>query len=257
MAINYIQRNEAFDFVDDQTSKTLDRIKRYGARHGDLAMRSTLWDDFLGDVIADQWSAAKGSDNEAVIAAINAQANGAIRLTSGDTTTVAESLSSLTHGLNWKAANGNLVFEAKVTPVSSVANVAYFIGFTDVLATTTLEEPASLSGTTYTTTATDAVGFLFDTAATTDTWRAVGVANDVDATHVNTGTAPTADTAETFRIEIDVAGTASFFRNGVKVATVAAAVTPSVALTPVITVMARTTTSKSIDVDYVFTQQDR
>lgn len=258
MGINYIQKaGGELDFIDDQTSKIIDRMKLRGGRYGDLVHRVTLFDDFLGDVIADQWSAAKGSDGQAVIAAIQAAASGAVRLTSGDTTTVAESLSSLTHALNWKAANGNLVFEAKVTPVSSVADVAYFVGFTDVLATTTLEEPASLSGTTYTTTATDAVGFLFDTAATTDTIRLVGVANDVDATHADSGAAFTADTAATLRIELTAGGDAKFFINGAAVGTVAAAVTASVALTPVVSVMARTTTSKSIDVDYVLVQQDR
>lgn len=216
----------------------------------------TLFDDFLGDVIADQWSAAKGSDGQAVIAAINSQASGAVRLTAGDTTTVAESCSSLTHGLNWVPANGGLVFEAKVTPVSSVANVAYFIGFSDVLATTTLEEPITLSTTTFTANAADAVGFVFDTAATTDVFYAVGVAATVVTAGVATS-APVADTAVTLRVEVSTAGQATFYRNGALVGTIAAAVTAATALTPIVEVMARTTTAKAIDVDYIYVSQTR
>jgi hypothetical protein len=231
-----------------------------GVQYNGLAAQTSkvsLFDDFLGDVIEDGWSAAKGSDAEAVIAAIVAgTTSGAVRLTCGDTVTVAESASSLTHGLNWKAANGGLVFEAKITPVSSVANVAYFVGFTDVLATTTLEEPITLSGTTYTTTATDAVGFVFDTAATTDVWYGMGVANDVDGTAVACS-APTAGTAQTLRIELSVAGVASFYIDGVYQGAVAAAVTPSVSLTPVVEIMARTTAVKSIDVDYISVSMTR
>ncbi len=223
----------------------------------DSTAQVTLFDDFLGDVIADQWSAAKGSDAQAVIATINAASiGGTVRLTSGDSVVVAESSSSLTHALNWKAANGGLVFETKVTPVSSVANVAYFIGLTDVLATTTLEEPVTLSTTTFTSNATDCVGFVFDTAATTDVFYCIGVANDVDTSSVATS-APVADTAITLRIELSTAGGASFYVNGARVATIAAAVTASVALTPVIEVMARTTTSKSIDVDHVYMSMNR
>lgn len=259
MGINISQRADgSYNFVGDDEAKILDKMQEHaGGRYGDLAHRVTLFDDFLGDVIADQWSAAKGSDGQAVIATIQPAVNGAVRLTSGDTVTVAESLSSLTHALNWKAEKGNLVFEAKITPVSSVANVGIFAGLTDALATGTLEEPVTLSGTSYTSNATDAVGFLFDTAATTDTIRAVGVAGDADAANVNTGLAFEADTEYTLRIEVDKLGNATFYLNGQVVASLAEAVSPDVALTPIVCVMARTTTSKSVDVDYVFTQQDR
>ena len=219
--------------------------------------KAVLFDDFLGDVIEDGWSAAKGSDGQAIIATIQAStASGAVRLTSGDTVTVAESCSSLTHGLNWKAGNGGLVMQVKFTPVTSVANVAYFVGFTDTLATTTLEEPFTLSGTTFTSNATDAVGFVFDTAATTDVWYGIGVKADVDTAAV-TCTAPVADTAYTLKIVVDETGVASFYINDVLQGSVAAAVTTTVALTPCVEVMARTTTSKAVDIDYVLVEQTR
>ena len=220
--------------------------------------RVQLFDDFLGDVIADQWSAAKGTDAQGVVATINAGAiGGTVRVTSGDTAVVAESVSILTHALNWKASNGGLVFEARIIPVTSVADVAYFVGFTDVLATTTLEEPISLSGTTFTTNASDAVGFVYDTAATTDVWYGKGVKADTDSATLTTTSAPVAGTAQVLRIEVSSAGAATFYIDGTKVGVLADAVTATTALTPVVSVMARTTTIKPIDVDYVFVEADR
>jgi hypothetical protein len=225
-----------------------------------VSSKVTLFDDFLGDVIADQWSGAKGSDAQAVVPAVVAGAAGGMcRLTAGDTTVVAESLSSLTHGLNWKANQGGLIFEAKVTPVTSVADVSYFIGLTDVLATTTLEEPATLTTATITYVADDAVGFLFDTAATTDVFYGVAVKATAGTAFASAavGSAPVAGTAVTLRIEISATGAAEFFINGTSIGTIAAAVTATVALTPIVEVMARTTTVKSIDVDYIFVQANR
>jgi len=213
-----------------------------------------LFDDFLGDVIADQWSAAQGTDGQGAIAAVVAgAAGGAVRLTCGDTVTVSESLSSLTHGLNWKANQGGLVFETKVTPGASVASVAYFIGLTDVLATTTLEEPATLATATITYNAADAVGFLFDTGATTDVFYGVGVKATTGIAFASAlaGSAPVASTAVTLKIEVSATGTATFYIDGVSIGSLANAVTATVALTPIISIMARTTATKTIDVDYI------
>lgn len=222
----------------------------------DFTPKVTLFDDFLGDVLDDAWSGAKGSDGQAVVPTINPAIGGWVRLTSGDTVTPAESISSLTHGLNWKAESGGLAFEAKVKPVSSVASVAYFIGLTDALATGTLEEPVTLSGTSFTSNATDCVGFVFDTAATTDVFYCIGVKNNADTAATAT-IAPAADTAVTLRIELSAAGAATFYVNGNLVATIADAVTPSVALTPIVEVMTRTTAVKSIDADYIHVQSSR
>lgn len=247
------------------TQETAGGQRFLGAADGKLAgfspsvvtKNTVLFDDFLGDVIADQWSAAKGSDGQAVIAAVVAgESGGAVAQTTGDTTVVAESCVSLTHGLNYKAANGDLVFEARVK-IDAITTVQQFIGLTDVLATTTLEQPFTINGTTVTSTATDAVGFLFDTDATTDVWHLVGVANDVDATRIQTSIAPVAGTYAKFRIELSAAGVAKFYINDVLVGTMSAAVTASVALTPVVEAMARTTASRVQTVDYVFCSQKR
>lgn len=223
----------------------------------DVSAKVTLFDDFLGDVLADQWSGAKGTDAQGVVPTVVAgEEDGVVRITCGDTTVVAESVSILTHGLNWKPESGGLVGEFKVRISSSIANIAVFVGFTDVLATTTLEEPFSLSGTTFTSNADDAVGVVFDTAATTDVWYAIGVKATVD-TAATALVVPVVDVWETFTIAISTAGTATIYRNGTLVATLANAVTASVALTPVCSVMARTTATKIVDLDYVWVQKNR
>jgi hypothetical protein len=113
---------------------------------------------------------------------------------------------------------------------------------------------SAASADTLTTTATDAVGFMFDTSMATDTWWLTGVANDVDATHQNTGFAPVISTYETFRIELSATGIAKFFRNGLFVGSgpMSGAVTATVALTPVIAGFNRTTSGNgTITVDYL------
>jgi hypothetical protein len=141
--------------------------------------------------------------------------------------------------------------------MSAIFSVCVFVGFTDQIGT--LEMPFTLgAGDALTSNATDAVGVLFDTAADTDKWWLVGVANDVDATKQDSTLAPTANTFETWRIEVDRTGIATFYRNGVAIGTtMSGAVTATVPLTPVIAAFARSTTAKTIDADYVYVTQQR
>lgn len=260
MGINTVQNggaNPSVDFVDDLTSKILLSIKQHGTMTGDHGSNVTFMDDFLGKAIGATWGVQKGSDGATANFAFSAAASGNIAATTGAGAGASYAANGvqLDHALNWKAANGNLIFEAKIK-ISAITAVAIYVGFTDQLSA--LEMPATLSTTTFTTNATDAVGFLFDTNATTDTIRCVGVANDVDATHQDTGLAYVADTFKTLRIEVDVAGTANFFIDGVKVGTsLTGAVTPSVALTPVIAAFSEAAASRTITADYVLVQQTR
>lgn len=216
---------------------------------------AVLFDDFLGDVIADQWNYAEGTDTATADGAIVALPGGVFRLTGGDSAgTIAADGAQLNSELNWRADQGNLVFQARVK-VAAITTVSFFFGLTD---TKSLEAPAALSGTTYTTDATDAVGVLFDTAATTDTLRLVGVANDVDAAHVDTGLAPEAGVYETWRIEVSKTGTAVFYRNGIQVGQLANAVTPTVPLTPVFVIRPQgAVAGRTMDIDYAYVSADR
>lgn len=231
-----------------------------GMSAGD-ASRVVLFDDFLGDAIDARWNVVLGSDassNVASGAVVAGAAGGVLRLAAADSagTMVADG-AQITSFLNWKAANGSLVFEARVA-LAEITNVSAFIGFTGVI---TLEAPiiSAASADTLTTNATDAVGFMFDTAMAADTWWLTGVANNVDATAQNTGIAPVAATYETLRVELTATGEALFYRNGALVGTqMTGAVTPSVALTPTLGLFPRTAAfGKQLDVDYVYAAMTR
>lgn len=217
-----------------------------------------FFDDFLGDVVADQWNFTEGTDSGTSDGAIVALVNGVFRLTSGDSAgTVAGDLAQLNAELNWKASSGGLVFEARFS-LAVISSVSCFIGFTD---TKSLEQPIYSAGSvnTITTDADDAVGIFFDTAMTTTDWWMAGVKATVDATHQDSGFAPVADTYETWRIEVDTSGNATFFRNGGKVGTtVANALTASIALTPCLCIRPKSAVAgRTMDIDYVLVQSDR
>lgn len=254
MSINEVQNSDG-SLSHISASNSLDTLKLRPEQGPDLgyAAFTGFFDDFLGDVLADQWSGAAGADGQAVAPAILAGGlNGICRLTSGDAGDgTANDASILTHTLNYKASSGGLYMRTRLKINTAVTNVCVNVGFTDVLATTTLEMPITISGTTLTTAATDAAVFVFDTAQTNDYWHAQGVKNNTDTAISNTSVAPAADTYTVLEVYIDNNGHAAFYIDGVLKASVANAVTTSVALTPVVAVEARTTTSKVVDIDYI------
>lgn len=209
--------------------------------------RFAMFDDFEGDVIRDQWTTALGSDSAAV--ALTESVNGKVRLTTGDSNaSLAADGVQLTSFLNWNTANG-LDFEC-LLQVNVITNYQLFVGFTDQRSS--LEMPFTLSGTTYTSVATDGFGFLIDTAATTDTIRCVGVANDVDVEHVDSGLAYVAATNKKLRISVGRNNEAKFYIDDVLVATIASITRSSIPLAIVICARAAgDTTLKNVDVDYV------
>jgi len=225
-------------------------------------LTASRFDDFTGGsqafstTIVDGWRSRKGSDGACVDWTVTPAANGTVVGTIGSTTaSMAVSGTQLDAGLDWLASSGELVFEARVK-LSAITNIAVFVGFTDQTAALEMPILSAASADTITTNATDSVGFMFDTSMTTQKWWLVGVANDVDATAINSTFAPVAATYETLRIEVSTAGVATFFRNGLRIAgaPMTGAVTASIALTPVIAGFNRTTTgTPTITADYVHT----
>lgn len=216
-------------------------------------------DDFIGDVIADQWGVTKGSDAAAVdFAALASGIGGIVRATTGAGAgaSMAANGVQLHSFLNWRASTGELAMTARLK-MSSIATIAVFVGFTDQIAALEMPIHASGSGNGITTNATDAVGFFFDTSMTDDTWWCAGVKADTDATPVNTALAPVADTFQQFRVEVDTAGTATFYINGKTYGTVANALTTSVALTPVVAAFRRSAASATVDVDFIHVESAR
>jgi hypothetical protein len=221
-----------------------------------------LYDDFLGDVIADQWNCRLGTDPQCITATISAAVGGEVAMTTGDD--VAGSMAvngvQLDSNLNWRGTVGvEMVFEVRVK-LNAITNVALFVGLTDQVAA--LEMPFTLAaGDALTSNATDAVGWLFDTGADTDNWWLVGVANDVDATKQNSAIAPVAGTYETLRVQVLYDGSAVFYRNGIKVGTTMTGALRSYptapTMTPVIAAFSRSTASRLVTADYVYLQQNR
>lgn len=218
-----------------------------------------MFDDFLGDVIADQWNYTEGTDSATSASAILAGgAGGVLRITSGDAGTgLAADGICLATELQWKAANGGLVAEARLK-ISRITTAHLFFGFTDVA---TLEVPIEASGTAdgLVSNGSNSVGILFDTRMTNDMFWLTGVKGDTDATAQNTSIAPVADTYVTLTVSLDALGVAVFAINGVTVGTAMTnAVTPATALTPVLS-FGPTSVAASItcDVDYIGVSMNR
>lgn len=251
-------------------------ISRGGFRSGDHGnqislpspTRVVLFDDFLGDVLADEWNAVE-TDTDGTELILAGGIGGVLRITSGNDDgngVVLPDAAGVTSYLNWQASNGDLVFQTRFK-MSRITDAYAFLGFIDLV---TIEAPIIASGTLQgiTTNATDAVGFMFDTnTATTDNWLLVGVAADVDATVQTLVTAtvgaaqaaPVADDYATFRIEVTSAGKATFYINGNQVGnSMTGAVTPGADLTPVVLVSNQDGTSAlTAEIDYIHVAMDR
>lgn len=218
-----------------------------------------LFDDFLGDVIADQWNVVEGADTTTSDAAIVNGLGGLLRLTTGDsaTLTYAGNGIQVTQGafFNFRAAEGGLELEARIR-LDNIATAAFFVGFTDNGA---FEAPIEASGTAngITTTATDAVGIMFDTRMADDVLWGVGVANDVDAVPVNLGIAPVNNTFITLGVKVDASGRATFLVNKRAVGVAANAVRANIALTPTIAATSLVAASRLLDVDYIHAKANR
>lgn len=212
----------------------------------------SFFDDFLGDVIPDQINIVEGTDSATSDAAILAGGiGGVMQMTTGDAGTgLAADMVQATMALQWQASNGGLYFQTRIK-ASAITTCYIFVGFTDLV---TLEGPivSAASADTFTTNATDAVGWMFDTRMTTDNWWLTGVATDVDATMQDAGVAPVAADYETLGIAVSSGGVATFFRNGAQVGTaMSGAVTAGADLTPTIAVSKTSVTaSMTLDVDY-------
>lgn len=228
----------------------------------DVSSPSTVvrFEDFTGGsqafstTLTNGWRSRKGTTNTVDWTTTDAT-SGTIVGKVGDTTaSMAVSGIQLDASLGWKANQGALHAQFRIK-TGIITNMAIFVGFTDQVAALEMPIQSAASVDTLTTNATDAVGFMFDTAMATDTWWLTGVANDVDATAQNTGFAPVADTYETFRVGLSTAGQATFYRNGLQVGvSMPGAVTPTIALTPVIAAFNRTTANGAttiITADYI------
>jgi len=200
-----------------------------------------------------------GSDDLAIDPAINVQERGVLRVTAGDGDgTAAVDGSQVCLVVPVQADSGLLAFEVRLN-ITDITKCSVYVGLTDI---TTLEEPMSVSGTTITTNATDGVGFVFDTAMTTDEWWMVGVDTNVDATGSGTlSTAPVNAVYQVLRCEIDATGTtAEFFIDGVSAGSLTANVcdgSTDLFLTVFANGDGSNAAAATVDVDYMLVEHTR
>lgn len=221
--------------------------------------RVAVFDDFDGAVLSTKWQVAKGSDGGAANFAINGGVNGTILATTGAGAgaTMAVNGVQIASHLNYKANGGGVNFNTRLQ-MSAITNMTVFMGFTNQVAA--LQAPVIGSGTAngLTFNAADCVGFLFDTAMTTADWWLVGNAASVAPPAQDMGSGPAVATYEQFAIVLDASGNASFYHNGVQVGiTMPLAITPTVALTPVVTAFARAAASRTVTNDYLYASGKR
>ena len=218
-----------------------------------------FFDDFLGNLIDTKWKFTEGTDGAtADLGFATGDVGGVLRLTTGDTGTgTAADQCGLASALQWKASNGGLTASARVK-LSQITDAYLFFGFSDSMAFETPVESAGVLNT-LTTTASDAVGFMFDTRMTSDKFWLVGVKGNVDAVAQDSGVAPVADTFVNLRVNLSNAGVASFYIDDTGVGSAMVdAVTAATALTPCLLVSkTATATSMYAELDYVAVSSNR
>lgn len=227
-----------------------------------LSWDSTVWfDDFMGDLF--KGGAAPGayqstaSGTSAAAAAINTGAvNGEILLDAG---TDSGGRSDLSLGLHFQGQL-NCAFAARVQ-LNGITSAKVELGFTDVLSGT--DAGAVNVKATPTFNATDCVGWVFDTNDNAY-WEGIGAKAGAAATTYEAGVSPVAATYETLEVALigDVAFYLRFDANGkfldVNTGTPqTSAVTATTLLTPWLFVQNRSTTQRTLTVDWVSAWQRR
>ncbi len=216
---------------------------------------SDLYDRFVTGGSLASYHLFNGSDAEAVDPVISG--NALVLVSGNDSTgTFVVNGSQAIADVGYTLSAGPLVVEAMVK-ISAITNVYAYFGITDQKVA--LEAPIESAGVsdTITTTATDAVGFMFDTRMTTDNIWLVGVNNNVDETPQNSLLAFLANTYDVLRIEIATNGDANFYINGAQVgSTMTTACRTSVPLYPTLAVSETALASRTETVDYLYVRQD-
>jgi hypothetical protein len=231
------------------------------------------FDDFLGDLVADEWAVVK-SDTGITGGAIASITNGVLRLSGSETQPVtSEGAIALTQGLfkQWKADQGGRknsrlrmsarVKHSVVSTTAEAGRVHMFVGFSD---SGGAEFPAYDTGGSVISNASDLVGFVYSPqpTGTASGWQCVAaksVASDSgDLLAVpSPAVTPVSNVYDTLEVEVrngggDTGGAAHFWINGKKVATLNSPVKSDAALTPWIGAwMQDTGLATQMDIDYV------
>jgi hypothetical protein len=222
-----------------------------------------LREDFIGTINSTVWKTTLvGSDPQCAAATPLAALGGIIRMTSGDTggsvtgsaSIALDGVALVTTVAQWQAAAGGLSAEFKIS-LQSASAVCVFVGFTDNI--TTLNMPFTIGpGNALLVNTANAVGMVYDNAATTLEWTGVGVAASVSAGMAPTATSPASAVMQRLRVNVGATGSASFAVNGVTRSSLSNAVTTTTLLSPIVAILSRTTATKFVNVDYIFVEQN-
>ena len=224
-----------------------------------------IFDDFLGDLLGDEWAFVKGDTGTVSTGVLTTATNGVLRLTHEPIPlNVSGENLALTQGLfkNWKAnaakggRDGRLRLGARVK-IESVSRTAarqhVFVGFSD---SGGAEFPAYDTGAGVISNAADLVGFLFSPGGDTG-WSLVSArAGTAQLAVAGASYGPSTNTYTTVELEVatnpsDTGGKATFWVDGRIVGKIDSPLTSSVAVTPWIGFWVQDTGPRFIDIDYV------
>jgi len=255
------------DYITVNTTNNVERVefgKPIDAEVGfDRSAYVEIFDDFLYQngfsATNTPWILTEGTDTTTADIDINAQENGVIRLTTGDTDgTLAKDGVVIAAATPMQADSGGLVFETRLHINTAITGCSCVAGFTD---TSGLEEAFTIAAGTITRVADDAAVFVYDDGATTKEWYMCACDGQaVDGGNAATGTAPVADIYQTLRIEVSSDGnTISYFIDGALEATLSGSngVDASTNLYASIVFNTTTNASATLDVDYIYAGHTR
>jgi hypothetical protein len=232
---------------------TMGLAREFGFAEFNTLDQVVVFDDFIGDVLSVEWQTADTGSGSSADAVVSAAANGTVVMVTG---TADNGYSAISRELNFQGQL-NCVMAARIA-INDIAAVKMEIGFTDA------HDDAGAVNTlaSYSTTATDWVGWIFDTDDTAY-WQATGVDSNTEATKIEPSIAPVNDTFETLIVALEDT-TAHFYRldsNGYQTyrsAPMTGACSKDVSLTPWVFVQSRESSdSKTLTVDYIKAWQRR
>ena len=151
------------------------------------------------------------------------------------------------------ALNGTIVVEARLEMQALTTRVVY-VGLCGTHADDAAE-PLTATGTTLTLTATDLVGFVFDSQLTATKWhmpyKGGTVTGPTASGSVVSTVTPVAAECDVLRLEVDPNGTARWYINGALEQTVVGAVSTTALQSALVGCWGTTTTASDVDVDYL------
>jgi hypothetical protein len=246
--------------------------KSIGNKGGNIVLpgnpaRPAVFDEFLGDLVGDEWNFAENDTGAADISGvIAAGTNGIFRLAF-----LANSAPTpLNHGLintglfpQWKAKQGNLRFAARIK-IDDLTGANVFAGFADTGASQMPMYDTGDDGGVPLALSSSAVGFLYAGGAGSPStaWRGVAVNADTVATPV-AGATPTDNVYEVLEIVFGDTGAgedgdiAYFYQNGVLKGSLSNPVPAARAMVPVVAAFKSESNAVNVDLDWIAVSASR